>query len=236
MSIAALIRAMAEAGATPEAIALAVDALEAKDQKEADRKAAQRERTRRSRSRRDGNVTVTPALRDGNGDPSPKKETSPTPPKEKTTPSSSEANASSKPRGDLAEFRAELAADLSPGLLSELEKHRAKKKAPMTGHAARLFRRDVDACGISLPEAVNTCISRNWITVKPDWIAPKPDYRNQSGGKRTSSQAAADLLQELEDGRQTPRGQSHSRDVELLPSPGGIGSRYAAPRLSDGRR
>lgn len=231
MSMAAMIRAMAEAGATPEAIAIAVEAVEAVQSKDAERRAKRAEQKRQERDRR---ATVA---RPESDTPSPKKETSPTPPKEKTTPSISEANASSStPRGDLAEFRAELAADLSPGLLSELEKHRAKKKAPMTGHAARLFRRDVDACGISLPEAVNTCISRNWITVKPDWIAPKPDYRNQSGGKRTSSQAAADLLQELEDGRQTPRGQSHSRDVELLPSPGGIGSRYAAPRLSDGRR
>lgn len=69
MSLAALIRSMATAGAPPEAIALAVEAIEAEQAKAAEkraqaafRKAEQRERERLSR---DGSVTVTGQSEDG---------------------------------------------------------------------------------------------------------------------------------------------------------------------------
>lgn len=90
MSIAALIRRMADAGASPEAIAIAVEAIEAEQNKDAERRAknAERKAAERTRARqsRDSHETVA-----GQGEDtvSPKKETSPTPPKEKTTPSSS---------------------------------------------------------------------------------------------------------------------------------------------------
>ncbi|WP_455296435.1 hypothetical protein [Brucella pituitosa] len=94
MSIAALIRRMSSAGASPEAIAIAVEAIEAEQDKQAASRAKAAERKARQRSReRDCHATVTGQERDM---VSPKKETSPTPPKEKTTPSTiSEANASS---------------------------------------------------------------------------------------------------------------------------------------------
>lgn len=88
------------------------------------------------------------------------------------------------PSRDVADFKAELSA-LDADRLEALMKHRKAKKAQMTGHAARLFLKDVAACGISLSEAVDTCISRNWITVKPDWIA-KPAARGSPGGKPLS--------------------------------------------------
>lgn len=56
MSIAALIRSMADAGAPPEAIALAVEAIEAADARVEGVRAAARERKRRQRER-DGTVT-----------------------------------------------------------------------------------------------------------------------------------------------------------------------------------
>jgi len=98
VNLSELIRNMAAAGAPAEAIALAVEAIEARDAKDEERRAGQRERTRRSRAKRDGNVTVTHLSQDGNGEVPPKKETSPTPPKEKTTPSTTEPNGSSKTR------------------------------------------------------------------------------------------------------------------------------------------
>lgn len=78
MSIASLVRSLAAAGATPEVIAIAVDALEAEQAKAAAaqaaeaavheaRKSSQRERQRRSRERRmsrDGHVGVTSLSRD----------------------------------------------------------------------------------------------------------------------------------------------------------------------------
>lgn len=58
MSIAALIRNMAAAGAPPEAIAIAVEAIEAADAKLAAGRAVARDRKRRQRER-DGHGTVT---------------------------------------------------------------------------------------------------------------------------------------------------------------------------------
>ncbi|MDB6035988.1 MAG: hypothetical protein JWM16_6326 [Verrucomicrobiales bacterium] len=72
-------------------------------------------------------------------------------------------------RNDASEFKAELSS-LDTERLDALIKHRRAKKGQITGHAARLFRRDADACGLTLSQAVDTCISRNWITVKPEWL------------------------------------------------------------------
>jgi len=81
VSIADLIRKMAEAGATPEAIALAVEAIESKNADVERRREVERERKRRQRAgqSRDSHGTVTVASEDK---PSPDKEKSPTPPKE----------------------------------------------------------------------------------------------------------------------------------------------------------
>jgi hypothetical protein len=90
MSIATLIRQMTEAGAPPEAIALAVEAIEAAQNKDQARRAAQRERTRRHREKADasryGNVTVTPC----NVTPPAPSSSSPTPPTTTTPPSGDE--------------------------------------------------------------------------------------------------------------------------------------------------
>lgn len=97
MSIASLIRRMADAGAPPEAIALAVEAIEAEQAKDAARRASAAGRKARQRAgqSRDSHATNE---EQGEDRVSPKKETSPTPPKEKTTPSTTEPNGSSKTR------------------------------------------------------------------------------------------------------------------------------------------
>lgn len=61
MSLATLIRNMIAAGATPEAIALAVEAIEARDEAEKARRArvAERKRQQRARDAEDMSVTVT---------------------------------------------------------------------------------------------------------------------------------------------------------------------------------
>lgn len=93
------------------------------------------------------------------------------------------------PSRDVVDFRQELAS-LDSERLEALIKHRKAKKAQMTGHAARLFKRDAEACNLPLAEAVDTCISRNWITVKPDWLA-KPAARGSPSGKPLT---AAEML------------------------------------------
>lgn len=60
MSFAALVRDMAAAGATAEAIAIAIEAIEARDAVAADRRAQAADRKRRQREReRDSHATVT---------------------------------------------------------------------------------------------------------------------------------------------------------------------------------
>lgn len=78
MSIASLVRRMADAGATPEVIAIAVEALEAMDEKERERKAkrAAQKAAERARKREDGDcrATVAPLSQDSRTtfcDPSP---------------------------------------------------------------------------------------------------------------------------------------------------------------------
>lgn len=110
------------------------------------------------------------------------------------------------PARDLADFR-EALSSLDSDRLEAIIKHRKAKKAQMTGHAARLFLKDVAACGISLSDAVDTCISRNWITVKADWLA-KPQARGSPGGK---PQTAAELLK-------TRREQGQFRDDDRPPT------------------
>jgi len=87
MSIAALVRSMAAAGASPEVIALAVDAVEAVEAKIETGRALARERKRRQRaaaSNDDGDVTGQSRDTDGTvtSNPSLDKEKSPRPSKE----------------------------------------------------------------------------------------------------------------------------------------------------------
>jgi hypothetical protein len=71
---------------------------------------------------------------------------------------------------DLEAFRAEVSQLLDAERVEAIVKHRRAKKGQLTAHAARLFIADAKAAGLSLPDAVDTCISRNWITVKADWL------------------------------------------------------------------
>ena len=83
MISASALRKLALLNLSPEQMAGVLDILADGAEADEQRKAAQRERTRKHRASRYGNVTVTSQERDNL---SPKKETSPTPPKEKTTP------------------------------------------------------------------------------------------------------------------------------------------------------
>lgn len=118
---------------------------------------------------------------------------------------------------DHAEFRSELAS-LDADRLAAIIKHRKSKKAQITGHAARLFLKDVDACGISLVEAVDTCISRNWITVKPDWIVrPHPQAPPPRQPSLADAFAAASIISEnRNDPRYDPSDESPRSTISYL--------------------
>lgn len=167
---AATIRKLATLNLTAEQMAGVVDIIADMQEAEEARKAAQRERARKSRASRDRNVTVTQRERDVPRGGATRVE-------DKTSNLDIEPQKKDKtPSGDVAEFKAELSPDIDATRLDALIKHRRSKRAQITGHAARLFRRDAEACGLSVGEAADTCISRNWITVKADWLA-KPQAR-----------------------------------------------------------
>lgn len=72
---------------------------------------------------------------------------------------------------DIAAFRRVcVEGGLDTERIEALIKHRRAKRGAITGHAAVLFQRDAEACGMSLIEATDTAISRNWITVKPEYF------------------------------------------------------------------
>ena len=205
MNLGELIRRMAEAGAPPEAIAIAVEAVEttraiAAAEIEA-RRANDRERKQRSR---DGHVTVTGR----HVTPSPKKEKSPhTPLKEKTTPPitpSVEANASSSPKGDEPkktprEILLEcLSTECADGVLA----HRKALKKPLTGRAAQLLAKGFLATA-DPNAAADMMIARGWQGFKPEWF----DNERRSNGqpqqgqsrKRSISDVAASVIQRIDE-------------------------------------
>lgn len=94
---------------------------------------------------------------------------------------------------DLSAFKTELS-DLDPDRIDAIVKHRRMKRGQLTAHAARLFRSDAKACGLSLSDAVDTCISRNWITVKPEYLAGRSRQATSPPPReRTVSDALAEM-------------------------------------------
>lgn len=73
---------------------------------------------------------------------------------------------------DVQAFRAELS-ELDTERLDAIVKHRRSKKGQLTALSARLFVKDAAACGMAVSEAVDACISRGWLTVKPEYFAGK---------------------------------------------------------------
>jgi len=51
--------------------------------------------------------------------------------------------------------------------------HRRVKRAAFSGHAADLFRKDAMNCGLSVVDAADMAMSRNWITVKPEFLTSR---------------------------------------------------------------
>lgn len=209
MKITALVEALVTAGATPEMILAAVRTAEAANEDALEQaRAKTRARVEKWRAKKAGNVThdiVTGGNNSRGGDARVEDNLLP---KKIEPQEEKKENAQAR---DLSEFR-EALSDLDDERLAALVKHRRSKRAQNTGHAARLFRRDAAACGLSMAEAVDTCISRNWITVKPEWLA-KPQVRG-SPPKPTLASAFGELSAEL---RQQREIQSRAGDGGIRP-------------------
>lgn len=104
-------------------------------------------------------------------------------------------NSKKQTPSDVEAFKAAFAGVCDAGRVEAIIKHRRTKRSQVTGHSAALFIADSKAAGLSIPDAIDTCISRNWITVKADWLAP-----NQRGfpKPKTAIDVAEDLLREME--------------------------------------
>ena len=101
---------------------------------------------------------------------------------------------------DVSDFRSEFP-DLDASRLEALIKHRRSKRAQITGHAARLFRGAAAECGLPISQAVDTCIDRNWITIKPDWLN-KPQARGSPPPKtRGVGGVFSDMIEEYGSGQ-----------------------------------
>lgn len=100
-------------------------------------------------------------------------------------------NKKSTRASDEAAFRADLSTDLPAELLDGVVKLRREKRGQVTALSARLFRDDAAACGMSVSDAAQACVSRNWITVKPEYFRDR-QHRGQ-GPPRTGKRNFADV-------------------------------------------
>lgn len=170
MSIAALVRSMAAAGATPEAIAIAVEAIEAVQNADVERRAKRAAQKRKERelsrdtvatvARHEGDIEATVESK-GSPEVSPQRDINQTP---LPNPSKTAAGAS-------------LVSILTEDCLTEATAlaviaHRRTKKSPLTPHSASLLRKSLLACGN--PEAAaSEMLLRGWTAVKPEWLRDK---------------------------------------------------------------
>lgn len=206
MKLSAILAPLIAAGVSGDVILATVKAFEEQQSDALERRRANdRERQERRRHVKSRDVTVTVSSCEGvtRGEDNllPKKISG----EDKKTNTTAPA---ARGVSDLQAFRSELS-DLDSERLEAIVKHRRSKRGQITGHAAKLFRKDAEQCGISLAEAVDTCISRNWITVKPEYLAGRnvsaPAPRSTAPPQR--ERTVADALAEMASGTWTHPGE-----------------------------
>lgn len=123
-------------------------------------------------------------------------------------------NTTSKDHSEFKQALASLDADQVGGLI----KIRKAKKAPVTGYAASLFVKAAASCNLTVPEAADMCIERNWLTVKPEWM---PSARGSPPPRPPSfADALATVATEAEnrsDARYSSSDESPRGTVSYLP-------------------
>lgn len=90
--------------------------------------------------------------------------------------------AAPKALSDVAAFKADLEQDATSEQVEAFVKHRKAKKGQNSAYSAKLFRKDAAACGLSVSQAIDTAISRGWLTVKPEYLAGRQSHKPQSSG------------------------------------------------------
>lgn len=114
-------------------------------------------------------------------------------------------------KNDLSDFMSVLA-ELGPDRLDALIKVRRAKRAPINAYSATLFLKAAEKCRITIIEAADMCIERNWLTVKPEWIAP-PMARGAAPPQkpRNIAEASTQLLERMRNAN------TESRTSDSLP-------------------
>jgi hypothetical protein len=110
-------------------------------------------------------------------------------------------SAAPKALSDLAAFKADLMADASQEQVEAFAKHRKAKNGQNSAYAARLFRKDAAACGLSVPDAIDTAISRGWLTVKPEYLARRQNTQPRQQSTPPPQRTASDVLDDIRSGR-----------------------------------
>lgn len=122
------------------------------------------------------------------------------------------------PSRDVADFRQVLSV-LSDEQLDGLIKIRRTKRAPLTGYAAKLFIKAAGTCDMSVMDAADTCIERNWLTVKLDWLS-KPAARGSPPPRQPNLAdalaAATHFAENRYDPRSDPSDESPRRTISDL--------------------
>ena len=239
MKLAELIRRMAEAGAPAEAIALAVEAVEALQVALEERLAAKRDGNRERQRRHRSRVTERDITRDvtrDERDPSPKKEKSPrTPLKRKKLPHpippSEEPDGSSSPKGDEPKKtpREILLGCLSAEVADAVLAHRKALRRPCTVRAAQLLVKGFLATA-DPNAAADMMIVQGWHGFKPEWF--DNERRSNGNGKQGQGQSRRGSISDVapgfieridklyadREGRPSDSGANGGQAVRLLPA------------------
>lgn len=189
-----VIDAMLAAGCSVEQLAAAVKAANAEHEEiQAEKRAKAAAKKRRQRHSVPGTLGDTGGQTGTEGDnPSPKKETSPTPPKEKTTPSQSEPNGSSKnPRQAL-----EMVLDAEHA--TSVIEHRQRLRKPLTLKAAELLAGQFAKCAD--PNAgADAMVLNGWQGFNPDWMDRQQVRGSPPRQPATGSHHFTRLAEEMSD-------------------------------------
>jgi hypothetical protein len=213
MKLSALLAPLLDAKADHDTIRKVVLAFEA-EQTDAleQRRKADAERQARKRSR---DVTLRHSDRSltGAGD-------APVEDKSLTTNIEPQVKKQDAPSRDVDAFRAGLSPDVPFDLISEFIKVRRKKRGALTGFAAKLFRDDAAAVGMTVAEAATECVRSSWITVKPEYF----QNRQRAGPappKPNPALAAANALMEKLDAVSPSETQGNQAYPRLVAFTGG---------------
>lgn len=179
MSLSALAKRMADAGAPIEAIIMAMEAVEAEQARVQEGRAKAAERKRRQRNReRDGSVTVTGQSRDEGRDPSLS-----LPPNEKISNPPTHTHPDNNPARESRAAKPKPIAkpdDVSEQTWADFVRHRKAKRAPVSETALAGIRREAGKAGWSMEAALVEAIARGWQGFNAEWVDKPKSAANDS--------------------------------------------------------